>query len=95
MNEDVPIFKSDDSAQIGNFRLVSVLHFFFGRVMYVRSLPFIEKYDLLCRYHFGFGIDKALVFLIDKRLKVLNYDEIVRCVVLELKAFYTLSKNLL
>ena len=53
----IPIFKSGDSAQIGNYRPVSVLPFFFKvfeRVMYVGLFSFIKKYDLLYKYQFGF-----------------------------------------
>ena len=78
------IFKSGDSAQIGNYRPVSVLPFFskvFERVMYVGLFSFIKKYDLLYKYQFGFrqgfGTDTALVFLIDKILKALDEGEIV------------------
>ena len=42
----IPIFIIGDSAQIGNYRPVSVLPFFskvFERVMYVRSFSFIKK----------------------------------------------------
>ena len=80
----IPIFKSGDSAQIGNYRPVSVLPVFskvLERVMYVRLFSFIKKYDLLYKYQFGFrqgfGTDTALVFLIDKILKALDEGEIV------------------
>ena len=75
----IPIFKSGDSAQIGKYRPISVLPYFskvFERVMYIRLFCFIKTYDLLYKYQFGFrqgfGTDTALVFLIDKILKVLD-----------------------
>ena len=41
----IPIFKSGDSAQIGNYRPVSVLPFskIFERIMYFRLFSFIKK----------------------------------------------------
>ena len=68
--------------------------------MYVRLLSFIKKYDLLCKYQFGFrqgfGTDIALVFLIDKILKALDEGEIVLGVFIDLgKAFDTVNHTLL
>ena len=80
----IPIFKSGDSAQIGNYRPVSVLPFFqkYLNVVYIcQIILFYKKYDLLYKYQFGFrqgfGTDIALVFLIDKILKALDEGEIV------------------
>ena len=57
----IPIFKSGDSAQIGNYRPVSVL-------------PFFQKYlNVLCMS--DYSTDTALVFLIDKILKALDEGE--------------------
>ena len=58
----IPIFKSGDSAQIGNYRHVSVLPFFskvFERVMYVRLFSFIK--NMIYYINISSVSDKVLV----------------------------------
>ena len=72
----VPVFRSGDKLQIGNYSPVSILPTFskiFEQVMYSRLISFLEKHSVLYNYHFGFrqehSTNLALTLLVDKILK--------------------------
>ena len=53
----VPIFKSDDSSNINNYRPISNLHFFskiYERLMYNNMFNFMNERELIDKYQFGF-----------------------------------------
>ena len=52
-----PIDKGDDITDATNFQPILTLSAFaqiFGKLVYKQLISFIEKYDILCRYQFGF-----------------------------------------
>ena len=52
----VPVFKFGDKTLISNYRSISVLSFFskiFETVLYNHLIDFIEKYNLLYKFHLG------------------------------------------
>ena len=52
----VPVYKSDDNTEPGNYRPISLLSVFnriFEKVMYNRLIAFVEKNDLLYKSQYG------------------------------------------
>ena len=75
----IPIYKSGDCKTNSNYRPVSVLPVFlkvFERIMYNRFFSFLNFFDLLYKYQFGFrekhGTNMALIVLVDEILKALD-----------------------
>ena len=99
----VPIYKSGDPMSIGNYRPVSVLPLFskiFERVMHSRMISYIDRFDLLYRYQFGFrkghSSNLAVSILTDKILAALDNGETVIGVFLDFKkAFDTVDHDIL
>ena len=53
----IPVYKSGDCKTINNYRPVSVLPVFskgFERIMYNRIFTFLNSFNLLYKYQFGF-----------------------------------------
>ena len=91
----IPIYKSGDCKTINNYRPVSVLPVFskvFERIMYNRIVSFLNSFNLLYKYQFGFrekhDANMALIVLVDEILKALDKGKIV------LGVFSDLSKAL-
>ena len=99
----IPIYKSGDCKTINNYRPVSVLPVFskvFERIMYNIIFPFLNSFDLLYKYQFGFrekhGTNMALIVLVGEILKALDERKIVLGVFLDLsKAFDTVDHSIL
>ena len=99
----IPIYKSGDCKTTNNYRPVSVLPVFskvFERMMYNIIFSFLNSFDLLYKYQFGFrekhGTNMALVVLVDEILKALDEGKIVLGVSLDLsKAFDTVDHSIL
>ena len=69
----VPIYKTDDPELFKNYRPISILSNFskvFERVMYNRLIEFIERFEILYCYQFGFrknnSTNFALIHLTNK-----------------------------
>ena len=95
----VPFFKSRDPMLFNSYRPVSllcVLSKVFERVMNSRLLPFIEKYNLLYHYQFGFRqmhpSYMALMIMMDKITAAMNRGDLVVGIFLDFsKAFDTVN----
>ena len=99
----IPIYKSGDCKTITNYRPVSVLPVFskvFERIMYNNFFSFLNSFNLLYKYQFGFsekhGTNMALIVLVDEILKALNKRKNVLGVFLDLnKALDTVDHSIL
>ena len=98
-----PIYKKDDKTNVSNYRPVCSLSPFskiFERVIYLRMLTFIEKYELFSRTQFGFrqnlSTESALQKLIDYVHNGLTRKHNVGAVFMDLsKAFDIMNHDLL
>ena len=99
----IPLFKSGDSAQITNYRPISVLSFFskiFERVMYNHIVNFMDSNDSIYKYQFGFrqrhSTQQAIITLVEKITSSLDNGDFVIGVFLDLKkAFDTVDHHIL
>jgi hypothetical protein len=99
----IPLHKGGDSTVLSNYRPVSVLPCFskvLEKVIYSRILSFLQNYDLLYEYQFGFrkkySTAMALTILIDRISKALDKNEYVLGVFLDFsKAFDTVNFKIL
>ena len=99
----VPLYKSDDPMAFNNYRPVSLLPVLpkvFEKLMYTRFLNFLNKYQLLCKYQFGFrklySTCMALIMFMDKLSESLDDGKFVVGVFLDFsKAFDTVDQDIL
>ena len=99
----IPLHKSGDLSNIGNYRPVSVLPLFsklLERLMYIRIFSFMTRHSLLYKYQFGFrenhSANMALIILIDKIIAAIDKGEIVLGTFIDLKkAFDTVNHEIL
>ena len=99
----VPIFKSGDSSQITNYRPISVLSCFskiFERIMYNHLYDFMEQYNIIYDYQFGFrqkhSTQQAIISLVQNITQSLDSGDIVIGLFLDLKkAFDTVNHDIL
>ena len=75
----IPIYKSNDPTNIGNYRPISVLPLIsklLERIMYNRLISFIDKHQILYKYQFGFrrnhNANQALIILMDKLMSAID-----------------------
>ena len=88
----IPIFKSEDKADITNYRPISVLPFFskiFEKNWYKYLINFIDKHNILYKYQFGFrkshSTNHAIILLVDKINNALDSGNVLIGVFLGLK----------
>lgn len=99
----IPLFKSNDSTEISNYRPVSILPVFskiLEKLFYDRLLSFLNKHNTLYKYQFGFrkqhSTNMALMILIDNIVSAIDKGEIVVGVFLDFrKAFDTVDHDIL
>ena len=85
----VPLYKGDDCMVFNNYRPVSILCALskvFERVMYERLLHFLNEFNILYKFQFGFRKDcsthMALITLMDKLTTALEKGEFTRIVMI-------------
>ena len=93
----ISIYKGGNSMMLNNYRPVSVL---FERIMCNRLIEFINKYDILYKYQFGFrggmGTNTAMIILIDKIVSALDNSDSIIGVFLDFsKAFDTVDHTII
>jgi hypothetical protein len=99
----IPVYKSGDVDIFTNYRPISILSDFskiFERIMNNRLLEFINKFEILYCYQFGFRSNRstnlALIHLTNKIATAIDQHEIAAGVFLDLsKAFDTLNDDIL
>lgn len=99
----IPLYKSDNSMLVNNYRPVSVLPVFskiLERLMYNRLYSFIIKHNIFYKYQFGFqkghSTNMALIVLVDKIMSALDNGDFVLGVFIDLsKAFDTVNHKIL
>ena len=80
----IPLFKGGDPMEFNNYRPISILPIFskvLERIMYNRLIAYLDKYNILNKYQFGFRKDHsasmALMYLTDKIVKSIENGEYV------------------
>jgi hypothetical protein len=99
----IPIFKAGDVDIFTNCRPISILSSFskiYEKVMYNRLLDFIERFEILYSFQFGFctkhSTNHALTHLVNKIATEIDQNKISIGVFLDLsKAFDTLNHGIL
>ena len=98
-----PLYKANDPTMFSNYRPVSLLPVFsklYERVMYDRLVRFLNKYDLLYKYQFGFRYQHstymAMMILLDNITTALDNGDYAIGVFLDFqKAFDTVNHHIL
>ena len=103
MAKVIPIFKKGDPSSVNNYRPISILspiNKIFEKIIYSRLISFIEKYQILYKYQYGFrknhSTEHALIELVDQIR--LNMDKkLMTCgIFIDLsKAFDTVNHHIL
>ena len=99
----VPIFKSGDTDQIGNYRPVSLLSTVskvFKRIFYNRLLTFIKEQQILYNMQFGFreghSTQQAIIKLLESIIDNLDNGNYAAAIFLDFsKAFDTVNHQIL
>ena len=99
----IPIYKAENSENFSNYRPISLLTNFskiFERAMYKRLITFVEQYEILYCYQFGFrknhSTSMALIHLVNKITSAIDRKETTAGVFLDLsKAFDTIDHDIL
>ena len=99
----VPLYKADDSMMFNNYRPVSILCALskvFERVIYERLLHFLNEFNILYKFQFGFrkdcSTDMTLITLMDKLTTALENGEFTIGIFLDFsRAFDTINHQIL
>ena len=99
----IPVYKNEDPLLFSNYRPVSVLPVMskvLEKLMYNRLLKYLNKYNILYDYQFGFrnnhSPNLALIFLIDKISNAIDEGEYVLGLFIDFKkAFDTVNHDIL
>jgi len=98
-----PIFKAGDPMEIKNYRPISILNVFskvFEKIMYVRTLNFLNDNMILYDLQFGFrksyNTSSALIYLVDKIVSAIEKGEYIIGTFIDLsKAFDCVNHSIL
>ncbi len=99
----IPIHKKDETSDPNNYRpisLLSTLNKIMEKLMYKRLITFLNKYNILYKYQFGFrenySTTLALIEILDNILEEIENGKFVAGIYLDLsKAFDTVDHNIL
>ena len=99
----IPIYKAENRENVSNYRPISLLTNFskiFERAMYKHLITFVEQYEILYCYQFGFwknhSSSMTLIHLVNKITSAIDHKETTAGVFLDLsKAFDTIDHDIL
>jgi hypothetical protein len=99
----IPIFKSGDRNESGNYRPISLLSSFskiFERIFYTRLIDFLQKQNILFQFQFGFrekySSEMAIITLMDRIINALEKGQFMVGIFLDFsKAFDTVNHQIL
>jgi hypothetical protein len=99
----VPIYKKGDRSLFSNYRPISILPAFskiIEKLAYKRIILFLNKYNILNDYQFGFrkhkSTDMAIHTLVDKFYEAIENDKYMLAVFIDFsRAFDTISHDIL
>ena len=103
VSQVTPIYKSGDITDSGNYRPLSILSPFtkvLERIIYNQLQSFLDKYNILCEYQFGFrkghSTEQAILEITDKLKWAIDNKQITCGIFLDFsKAFDTVNHNIL
>ena len=99
----IPIFKKGSPTSVNNYRPISILstiNKIFEKILYSRLINYIEKYELLYKYQYGFrknhSTDHALIELVDQIRFSIDNNQMTCGIFVDLtKAFDTVNHEIL
>ena len=99
----IPIYKKGDSTQINNYRPISILNTvnkIFEKILYSRLIKYINDFDILYKYQFGFreghSTEHAIIEIVDNIRFSLDNNNMTCGIFLDLtKAFDTVNHEIL
>ena len=103
LSKVTPIDKGGDISDAANFRPISTLSVFaqiLEKLVYKQLINYIEKYDILCQFQFGFrkgrSTEQAIAEITDNLKKAIDNNLFTCGVFLDFaKAFDTVNHNIL
>ena len=99
----IPVFKKGDPSSVNNYRPISILssiNKIFEKILYARLIKYIDKFQLLYKYQFGFrknhSTEHALIEITDQIRFAMDNNQITCGIFVDLsKAFDTVNHHIL